>query len=94
VWLAIEAHRAADRALRMCKASDVDLDPDDESPFAHVPAQDAGPGPLQDGPFTYDKLIASTGRGTIRIGSGWRRVVGFVAIGVVGIVLVAAIVLR
>lgn len=71
------------------------LDADDnDSPFAHVPTQDAGPGPLQDGPFTYEKLVASTGRGTIRLGSRWRRVVGFVAIGVVGIVLVASILLR
>jgi hypothetical protein len=64
---------------------------DDDSPFAHVPASGAGPGPLQEGPFTYERLVASTGRGTVRDSSGWRRVVGLVAIGVVGIVLAAGI---
>src|SRR6266700_8445185 len=62
--------------IHRCKTRRMALDPDDnDSPFAHVPAQDAGPGPLQDGPFTYEKLVASTGRGTIRVGSGWWRVV-------------------
>jgi len=73
---------------------DVELNSGDDSPFAHVPAPGAGPGPLQDGPFTYEKLVASTGRGTIHGVRGWRRWVGFAAIAVIGIVLVMAILLR
>ena len=33
-------------------------DGDFHSPFSHVPAADAGPGPMQDGCFTYEKYIA------------------------------------
>jgi len=38
---------------------------DDEfdSPFSHVPVSGAGPVPMQEGPFTYEKVVASTGSG-------------------------------
>jgi hypothetical protein len=38
---------------------------DDETPFAHVPVPEAGPIPAQEGPFTYEKLNASIGRGGV-----------------------------
>jgi hypothetical protein len=34
---------------------------ENETPFAHVPAPEAGPIPSQVGPFTWDKVAASTG---------------------------------
>jgi hypothetical protein len=40
--------------------------PDDETPFAPVPAPGAGPLPTQVGPFTYDKVAASIGRSGFR----------------------------
>jgi hypothetical protein len=39
------------------------------------------PNPLQEGPFTYDKLASSSGR-TAGM-TGWRRTVGLVAAAVV-----------
>ena len=39
------------------------VDDEFDSPFAHVPSSDAGPNPLQEGPFTYGKLVESTPQG-------------------------------
>lgn len=39
---------------------------EDETPFAHVPEPGAAPIPAQVGPFTYDKVAASIGRGGFR----------------------------
>lgn len=57
---------------------DDDQDPfDDEfdSPFAHVPAADAGPMPFQDGYWTYEKMISATGRTTARNRNAVQRAV-------------------
>ncbi len=44
-----------------------------DSPFARVPAANAGPGPLQAGPFTYERMVASTGRGSVDGVPRWQR---------------------
>jgi len=59
------------------------MEPHNDSPFAHVPASDAGPGPLQEGPFTYEKMVASTGRATVRTRPTWRKIVGVGAVSLV-----------
>ena len=33
-----------------------------DSPFAHVPAANAGPLPMQEGPFVWENVAASAGR--------------------------------
>jgi hypothetical protein len=68
------------------------LEPDDDdSPFAHVPASEAGPAPLQDGYFTYDKLVESTGRGTVYDASGARKLIGIIAMVLVALALLASV---
>jgi hypothetical protein len=65
----------------------------DDSPFAHVPAPDAGPSPLQDGPLTYEKVVASAGRASVYRTSGWRRTFGvFIGLVVVAVVLLGILV--
>ena len=64
---------------------------ENDSPFAHVPTPGAGPGPLQEGPFTYERLVASTGRANLRGGSKWRKTVGVSAVAVVVLVIVGSI---
>jgi hypothetical protein len=59
-----------------------------DSPFAHVPASDAGPSPLQEGPFTYERLAQSSGRATLA-GTRGARVgvfVVFLAVVLLGVV--------
>ena len=64
---------------------------------AHVPAQDAGPTPLQVGPFTYERLVQSAGRATLR-GPGKAKtgvfvlLVGIVVFGAVAVVIVRLVV--
>lgn len=55
---------------------------DDDSPFAHVPMAGAGPSPLQEGSLTYEKMVASTGRGSLR-GLSRSRVVALRALMVI-----------
>lgn len=54
-----------------------------ESPFAHVPSPAAGPAPLQDGPFTYERLVNSTGRANLTHAPLSRSIVLRIAIAVV-----------
>jgi hypothetical protein len=72
---------------------EVTVDPadDNDSPFAHLPMPGVGPGPLQDGPFTYERLVASTGRANLRDGSKWGKTLGITAVAVVVLVIVASI---
>jgi hypothetical protein len=60
----------------------------DDSPFAHVPMPGAGPSPLQEGTFTYDKLIASAGYGSLRGGRSRGRTV---LLWVVGLLMLAGV---
>ena len=68
---------------------------DDEfdSPFAHVPEPGAGPTPMQTGPFTYDRMLASTGRASLRSASPSRRAAGWVVIAVALAVVLAGLLL-
>jgi hypothetical protein len=43
------------------------IDEDGETPFAHVPAPEAGTTPLQVGPFTYERLAESAGRANLTV---------------------------
>ena len=58
------------------------MDDEFDSPFAHVPAPNAGPSPLQEGPFTYERLAQSSGRGSL-IGAGRARLIVFAVVLVV-----------
>jgi hypothetical protein len=71
------------RSVRMTTVSARDTDSVDDSPFAHVPMPGAGPSGLQEGPFTFDKMVASAGRASTRGLSGWRVRLLLVAAGVV-----------
>jgi hypothetical protein len=71
-----------------------------DSPFSHVPASGAGPGPLQDGPFTYERLVRSTGRAnlsgaplgrSIALGAAIGVTVGAMLAGVVALVIAIAL---
>jgi hypothetical protein len=69
---------------------------ENDSPFAHVPMPGAGPSPLQEGPLTYEKLVASSGRGSLR-GLSRSRVVALwivivIVIGSILALLVASLV--
>jgi hypothetical protein len=60
---------------------------ENDSPFAHVPMSGAGPSPLQEGTFTYDKLIASAGYASMRGQSRGRTVLFWV----VGLLMLVAV---
>jgi hypothetical protein len=57
-------------------------DDDFDSPFAHVPEAGAGPTPMQTGPFTYERMLASTGRASLGSASPTWRVTGWLVIAV------------
>jgi hypothetical protein len=58
-----------------------------DSPFAHVPAAGAGPIPTQEGPFTWEKVAASTAKtGYASRSPRW----AIVAICLLGALIVAA----
>ena len=64
-----------------------------DSPFAHVPSSNAGPRPLQEGPFTYERMVGSTGSGSVKGMTRWQKyVIGviFAGLGVAIVVLVIA----
>lgn len=64
-----------------------------DSPFAYIPASDAGPGPMQDGYVTYEKLIAATGQASTVRTPRWARVVMMVLLAVVVLGLFASLLL-
>jgi hypothetical protein len=70
-----------------------DFDAENDSPFAHVPMPGAGPSPLQEGPFTYEKMVTSAGRGSTRGLSRWRAVVIVTAAGAIAIALLVGLLL-
>ena len=58
-----------------------------DSPFAHVPAGDAGPRPMQDGFTTYEQMLSATG-GVLATRPQWVRVVlGVMAAGALLVLL-------
>jgi hypothetical protein len=59
-------------------------EPDEfESPFSHVPRDDAGPNPIQEGPFTPGKLAATTPHGPFRRRQRFVVIALFAAVGLV-----------
>jgi hypothetical protein len=64
-----------------------------DSPFAHVPASDAGPGPMQDGYLTYEKMVASTGQASASRLPRWARVVLVALVVVVAVTLLGSLLL-
>lgn len=70
------------------------MDENVESPFAHVPSSNAGPGPLQDGPFTYERMVASTGSGSVEGITRWQKYVLAVIFFALAVVVVALVIAR
>jgi hypothetical protein len=62
-----------------------------DSPFAHVPMANAGPSPMQEGPTTYGRMVAATGRVNLSGSSPRRRLVVRVVIGGVLAILVLSV---
>jgi hypothetical protein len=82
------AERSRCKNRRMSDASD------DETPFAHVPVPEAGPIPMQEGPFTWDKVAASIGRGSTRGTSPGAGAVVLLVLLAGVLVVLAALILR
>jgi hypothetical protein len=62
---------------------------DVDSPFARVPSSNAGPRPLQDGPFTYERMVTSTGIGSVEGITRWQKyVLGVIFVGLAATVVV------
>jgi hypothetical protein len=64
-----------------------------DSPFARVPASDAGPGPMQDGYLTYERMIAATGQASAARTPRWVRLVLVFLLTVVVLGLIGSLIL-
>jgi hypothetical protein len=67
--------------------SEHDDDDEFDSPFAHVPAADAGPLPFQDGYWTYEKSVQAVGR----VGASSRYALRGLALVFVWVLIVGAL---